>query len=143
MKNLTTIHTLPKGILGEVLELYDYNGNNIADLFLDLLSVVKETPERLLHLEVLKEDYRQLCVEAGLSYQTVYKEFLLTLSWLHLLSKPHKQKGLDLIDIAITENLDVILYYQPSSNSQTHGNRVGWFRYHLPFQSLYPLEPRS
>lgn len=140
MKALTSIHTLPKDILKDILEVYCYTGEGIDGLFVDLRDILRDTPDRLLFLSVYKEDLKFTCVEAGISYQNVYREFLLALSWLHLVSKPYCLQGWKVLDLVISENLDVILHYQPATTIQIDDHRSNRFRYHLPFQSLqHPL----
>lgn len=138
---LTTIHTLPKHLLGEILEVYIYRNEGLDAIIADVWSVVKDTPERLLHYASYKEELKDLCVEAGLSYKNVHKEFLLLVNWLHLTTKDYTSSGWNIIDIVVSENLDVICYFQHQTCREAVDHRVRAFRYHLPFQSLTSPAP--
>lgn len=135
-QNLTTIHRFPLHLLDELMEVYIYRNEGLDILLEDVWSVVKDTPERLLRYGAYKEDLKFLCIETGLGYQNVHREFLLLVNWVHLSMKTYVEQGWCPVDAVVSENFDVLFHYSHTTNGKENDLRSGRFRYHLPFQGI-------
>ena len=135
-QNLTTIHKFPLDLLDTLMEIYLYRNEGLDALMEDVWSVVKDTPERLLHYDSYKEDLKLLCVETGLCYKNVHREFLLIVNWVHVCMQTQVDRGWFPLDLVISENFDVLFHYSLYPHRKKNDPRIGSFRYHLPFQGM-------